>query len=88
MKQFASWFTHGVEGGAKLRKAIYEAKSAAEIVEAVDRFFAGHAFAQDMVVQDMVVQDKVAQDGVVQDGASEERSAVEIAVKKVNEVRE
>ena len=28
MKQFASWFTHGVEGGAKLRKAIYEAKSA------------------------------------------------------------
>jgi nifR3 family TIM-barrel protein len=41
MKQFASWFTHGVEGGAKLRKAIYEAKSAEGIVEAVDLFFAG-----------------------------------------------
>ena len=40
MKQFASWFTHGVEGGAKLRKAIYEAKTAPLIVEAVDRFFA------------------------------------------------
>ena len=40
MKQFASWFTHGVEGGAKLRKAIYEAKSPGEIVEAVDVFFA------------------------------------------------
>jgi nifR3 family TIM-barrel protein len=40
MKQFASWFTHGVEGGAKLRKAIYEAKSAEGIVEAVDLFFA------------------------------------------------
>jgi len=40
MKQFASWFTHGVEGGAKLRKAIYEAKSAEAIVEAVDVFFA------------------------------------------------
>ncbi len=40
MKQFASWFTHGVEGGAKLRKAIYEAKSAEEIVGAVDVFFA------------------------------------------------
>jgi tRNA-dihydrouridine synthase B len=40
MKQFASWFTHGVEGGAKLRKAIYEAKTAAEIVDAVDLFFA------------------------------------------------
>jgi nifR3 family TIM-barrel protein len=41
MKQFASWFTHGVEGGAKLRKVIYEAKSAEQIVEAVDLFFAG-----------------------------------------------
>jgi nifR3 family TIM-barrel protein len=40
MKQFASWFTHGVEGGAKLRKAIYEAKSPGEIVDAVDVFFA------------------------------------------------
>jgi len=40
MKQFASWFTHGVEGGAKLRKAIYEARDPVEIVEAVDVFFA------------------------------------------------
>ena len=40
MKQFASWFTHGVEGGAKLRKAIYEARDPSEIVEAVDLFFA------------------------------------------------
>src|SRR6266849_130502 len=32
MKQFASWFTHGVPGGAALRKAIYEAKSGAEIL--------------------------------------------------------
>jgi tRNA-dihydrouridine synthase len=39
MKQFASWFTHGVENGAKLRKAIYESKSAAQIVDAVDAFF-------------------------------------------------
>jgi nifR3 family TIM-barrel protein len=39
MKQFASWFTHGVEGGAKLRKVIYEAKSPEQIVEAVDVFF-------------------------------------------------
>jgi len=40
MKQFASWFTHGVEGGAKLRKVIYEAKCAEEIAAAVDVFFA------------------------------------------------
>lgn len=40
MKQFASWFTHGVPGGAKLRKSIYESKTAPEVLEAVDRFFA------------------------------------------------
>jgi len=39
MKQFASWFTHGVRGGAALRKAIYESKSGAAILEAVDGFF-------------------------------------------------
>jgi tRNA-dihydrouridine synthase B len=43
MKQFASWFTHGVEGGAKLRKAIYEAKSAEAIAGAVDLFFSREA---------------------------------------------
>jgi tRNA-dihydrouridine synthase B len=39
MKQFASWFTHGVAGGAALRKAIYEAKSGAEILGRVEEFF-------------------------------------------------
>jgi tRNA-dihydrouridine synthase B len=39
MKQFASWFTHGVPGGAGLRKAIYESKSAAEILARVEDFF-------------------------------------------------
>jgi tRNA-dihydrouridine synthase len=39
MKQFASWFTHGVPGGAALRKAIYESKSAVEILEQVEEFF-------------------------------------------------
>jgi tRNA-dihydrouridine synthase B len=39
MKQFASWFTHGVPGGAALRKAIYEAKSGAEILMRVEEFF-------------------------------------------------
>ena len=40
MKQFASWFTHGVPGGAALRKAIYESKSAPEILVRVEEFFA------------------------------------------------
>jgi len=39
MKQFASWFTHGVPGGGALRKAIYEAKSGAEILGRVEEFF-------------------------------------------------
>jgi tRNA-dihydrouridine synthase B len=39
MKQFASWFTHGVPGGAGLRKAIYESKSAVEILSRVEDFF-------------------------------------------------
>ncbi len=40
MKQFASWFTHGLPGGAVLRKNIYEAKSSTEVLTAVDAFFA------------------------------------------------
>jgi hypothetical protein len=39
MKQFASWFTHGVAGGAALRKAIYEAKSGSEILQSVESLF-------------------------------------------------
>jgi nifR3 family TIM-barrel protein len=39
MKQFASWFTHGVPGGAALRKQIYESKSAPEILSRVEEFF-------------------------------------------------
>jgi tRNA-dihydrouridine synthase B len=39
MKQFASWFTHGVPHGAHLRKAVYESRTSGEILDAVDRFF-------------------------------------------------
>jgi len=39
MKQFASWFTHGVPGGAALRKSIYESKDAPEILTRVEAFF-------------------------------------------------
>jgi len=39
MKQFATYFTHGVQGGAQLRKAIYEAKTEAAVLAAVDGFF-------------------------------------------------
>jgi len=39
MKQFASWFTHGIPGGAALRKAIYDAKNGSEILASVENFF-------------------------------------------------
>ncbi len=40
MKQFATWFTHGVPGGAKLRAAIYQARTGADVLGEVERFFA------------------------------------------------
>jgi len=39
MKQFATWFTHGVVGGAKLRAAIYHAHSGEDVLSEVERFF-------------------------------------------------
>jgi tRNA-dihydrouridine synthase B len=41
MKQFATYFTHGVENGSKLRAAIYHAGEAEQILELVDAFFCG-----------------------------------------------
>jgi nifR3 family TIM-barrel protein len=40
MKQFATWFTHGVAGGAKLRASIYQARTGSEVLAQVDAFFA------------------------------------------------
>jgi len=39
MKQFATYFTHGVRDGAQLRGSIYHAKDADEILGLVDEFF-------------------------------------------------
>ena len=39
MKQFATWFTHGVPGGTKLRAAIYHARTGADVLAEVERFF-------------------------------------------------
>ena len=39
MKQFATWFTHGVPGGAKLRGDIYQARTGMGVLEEVERFF-------------------------------------------------
>jgi len=53
MKQFASWFTHGVPGGAGLRKAIYESKSAPEILARVEDFFEARLCAAGTVVREV-----------------------------------
>jgi nifR3 family TIM-barrel protein len=39
MKQFATYFTHGVRHGAQLRASIYSVHSAAAILDLVDAFF-------------------------------------------------
>ncbi len=39
MKQFATYFTHGVRNGSKLRVEIYRAQEAAQILDIVDAFF-------------------------------------------------
>jgi tRNA-dihydrouridine synthase B len=46
MKQFASWFTHGIPGGAALRKAIYDARNGPEILSRVEEFFETRVPAQ------------------------------------------
>ncbi len=39
MKQFATYFTHGVRNGAQLRAGIYKSTEAAQILDQVDAFF-------------------------------------------------
>ena len=39
MKQFACWFTHGVENGGELRRIVHLARTPGEVVENVERFF-------------------------------------------------
>jgi nifR3 family TIM-barrel protein len=39
MKQFASWFTHGVPGGGTLRREIFESKRGVEVMDKIEAFF-------------------------------------------------
>ena len=47
MKQFATWFTHGVPGGAKLRASIYHARTGPDVLGEVERFFTAQGEAGD-----------------------------------------
>ncbi len=53
MKQFASWFTHGIPGGATLRRSIFEAKQAEQVMDAVDRFFSMDAAHRTISTNDL-----------------------------------
>lgn len=43
MKQFASWFTHGVRNGTELRRQVQSARETGEVMGRVDAFFASLA---------------------------------------------
>jgi nifR3 family TIM-barrel protein len=45
MKQFATYFTHGVRHGAQLRAAVYHETEASRILELVDEFFSREVVA-------------------------------------------
>jgi hypothetical protein len=45
MKQFATYFTHGVRHGGELRASIHRAQEASAIVGLVDEFFLGEPAA-------------------------------------------
>jgi tRNA-dihydrouridine synthase len=51
MKQFASWFTHGIPGGATLRKQIFESKDGDAVLGAVERFFEGRICSREPELQ-------------------------------------
>jgi tRNA-dihydrouridine synthase B len=52
MKQFATWFTHGVAGGAKLRAAIYQARTGEGVLAEVERFFAARHLTHGNFIED------------------------------------
>ena len=47
MKQFATYFTHGVRNGSKLRVAIYTCKEPQQILDAVDSFFEQQSYERE-----------------------------------------
>ncbi len=50
MKQFASWFTHGVRNGTELRRQVQSARETSEVLERVDAFFASLALQPEAAV--------------------------------------
>jgi len=55
MKQFASWFTHGVRNGADLRRKIQSALTTGEVLARVEEFFSALTLAEDVPDQAAVL---------------------------------
>ncbi|MEI9967592.1 MAG: tRNA-dihydrouridine synthase [Terracidiphilus sp.] len=53
MKQFATWFTHGVPGGAKLRASIYHSRTGPDVLGEVERFFTAQSEAGDNAAEEL-----------------------------------
>ena len=67
MKQFATWFTHGVPGGAKLRAAIYHARTGLDVLGEVERFFATHGDGGGAAVEEDAAQEFLPETALVCD---------------------
>jgi nifR3 family TIM-barrel protein len=66
MKQFASWFTHGIPGGSTLRKQIFEAKSGPAVLDSVEAFFANPVKTAAPAQREAVLQEDVLHEAVLQ----------------------
>jgi nifR3 family TIM-barrel protein len=67
MKQFATWFTHGVLGGAKLRAAIYQARTGPDVLGEVERFFAAQGDGDGVAVEAAAAQEFLPETALVCD---------------------
>jgi hypothetical protein len=66
MKQFASWFTHGIPGGSTLRKQIFEAISGPAVLDAVEAFFANPAKPAAIGLRETVLHEDVLHEAILQ----------------------
>lgn len=55
MKQFASWFTHGVPGGSTLRKQIFDSRNGAAVLGVVEHFFETKEAAEEVSAEAILV---------------------------------
>jgi nifR3 family TIM-barrel protein len=65
MKQFASWFTHGVAGGSKLRQQIFQSKTGTAVLQAVDDFFEARLDSNEAATKDEPADVELVESGLI-----------------------